>query len=118
MRAKSRSRTSALRFSQKRLRSVEELIESFRRWFPSPHWLFRGHSKARWVPASSLERYCIDFGFSARERPVIESFLLQDFYRQVTAHDPALPVTHDLQVLLALMQHHGTPTRLIDWSYS
>ncbi len=118
MRTKGRSPAGALRFSQKRLRSADELIRYFRRWFPSPHWLFRGHAKARWLPTSSLDRYCRDFGFPARKRAIVESFLLQDFYRQVTAHDPELPVTNDLQVLLALMQHHGTPTRLIDWSYS
>ncbi len=118
MRARRGAPTVGLRFTQRRLRSANELIEAFRRWFPSPHWLFRGHAKARWLPTSSLERYCSDFGFPARTRAVVESFLLQDFYRQVTAHDPGLPVTNDLQVLLALMQHHGTPTRLIDWSYS
>ena len=107
-----------LRYSQRRLRSADELIRNFRRWFPTPHWLFRGHAKAGWLPTSSLDRYCDEYGFQAGKRAMVESFLLQDFYRQAGAHDPELPATDDLQVLLAYMQHHGTPTRLIDWSYS
>ena len=107
-----------LRFSQKRLRSADDLIRQFRLWFPSTRWMFRGHANARWLPTSSLDRYCSDFGFAARKKAVVESFLLQDFYRHLSAHEPGLPVTSDLQLLLALMQHHGTPTRMIDWTYS
>ena len=107
-----------LRFSQKRLRSADDLIRQFRQWFPTTRWMFRGHAKARWLPTSSLDRYCSDFGFPARKKAVVESFLLQDFYRHLSAHEPGLPVTSDLQLLLALMQHHGTPTRMIDWTYS
>jgi hypothetical protein len=111
-------RLMSLRFSQKRLRSADDLIRQFRRWFPSTRWMFRGHANARWLPTSSLDRYCSDFGFPARKKAVVESFLLQDFYRHLSAHEPGLPVTSDLQLLLALMQHHGTPTRMIDWTYS
>jgi hypothetical protein len=107
-----------LRFSQKRLRSADDLIRQFRVWFPTTRWMFRGHANARWLPTSSLDRYCSDFGFPARKKAVVESFLLQDFYRHLSAHEPGLPVTSDLQLLLALMQHHGTPTRMIDWTYS
>ena len=47
--------------------------------------MFRGHAKARWMPTSSLDRYCSDFGFPARKKAVVESFLLQDFYRHLSA---------------------------------
>lgn len=107
-----------LRFSEKRLRSADDLIRQFRRWFPSTRWMFRGHAKSRWLPTSSLDRYCSEYGFPAGDKAVVESFLLQDFYRHLPAQEPGLPLTNDLQLLLAMMQHHGTPTRLIDWTYS
>ncbi|HKA44804.1 MAG TPA: FRG domain-containing protein [Burkholderiales bacterium] len=111
-------RAEGLSFSQKRLRSGDDLIRQFRRWFPTTRWMFRGHANARWLPTSSLDRYCSEYGFPANGKAIVESFFLQDFYRHLPAQEPGLPVTNDLQLLLAMMQHHGTPTRLIDWTYS
>jgi hypothetical protein len=81
-------------------------------------WLFRGQSHAKWNLRTSLERIfdreAIPFG----KRSDLEAELLRDFrraYHQYGFHVPA-PDAH--LEWLSLMQHHGAPTRLLDFSYS
>jgi hypothetical protein len=105
-------------FGIKRIRQADDFEHFFRGEFEEGRWLFRGHMNADWCLKSSLERYCKDFGFSSRHAPAVEHWLLREFYRNVAVHDRDVPPTEDPQELLALMQHHGAPTRLLDWSYS
>jgi hypothetical protein len=81
-------------------------------------WAFRGHQDERWPLISSLTRYLYDFvpdraGWRAREIRAIRIFRRK-------AHN-YLPDTgaldEDLRCL-ALMQHHGAPTRLLDFTKS
>src|SRR4051794_14736275 len=90
----------------------EETVRHFH-----PDWLFRGHKCDGWRLTSSLERSAEQFGIPQTELPVLERQMLRDFRRQYADHDVAL-VRDDTLYCLALMQHFGAPTRLLDFTYS
>lgn len=76
-------------------------------------WIFRGHGNAQWLLATSLERVANPlFGV------FLEPMLTGEFKSQAHnyIHDQQLP--SDLLEWWALMQHHGAPTRLLDWTKS
>ena len=75
-------------------------------------WIFRGHSDAayRLVPSVGRDVH------SSRSRGKYERSLLAQFRRQSLPHVPRLP-SNEFE-WLALAQHHGLPTRLLDWSYN
>jgi hypothetical protein len=79
-------------------------------------WLFKGHSDI-WPLKTTLERACDFFEISFQKLPKIEKQIVRDFRRQYDGSDREL-ILADTLYCLALMQHHGAPTRLLDWTYS
>lgn len=71
-------------------------------------YAFRGMADAAWPLATSLARMGGSFGH-------LERHLVRNFrkYAYLESRDNA-----SLWNLLALAQHHGLPTRLLDWTYS
>ena len=73
--------------------------------------LFRGHTNCSWLLEPKIARLKLRNRFRL---PGAESELLRDFKRQALQY-----LARDLQNdwdWLALAQHHGLPTRLLDWT--
>ncbi|MGA7782102.1 MAG: FRG domain-containing protein [Paraburkholderia sp.] len=81
-------------------------------------WAFRGQQHARWHLESSLSRYMRAYVLDKNEWRAREERAIRVFRRK--AHNylgqPEL-LANDLRCL-ALMQHHGAPTRLLDFTKS
>ena len=81
-------------------------------------WLYRGQRVLAWPLKTSLER-CFDRldvpakNVHATERRIIREF--RRAYHQFAHHVPHPDSTIEW---LAIMQHHGAPTRLVDFTYS
>ena len=80
-------------------------------------WVFRGQSDATWDVASTLERSnvfkrCVD----TKCRVEIERYCFDEFLRR--SNFPSQGKNLTAFDWVALMQHNGCPTRLIDFSYS
>jgi hypothetical protein len=74
---------------------------------PRPAVVYRGLSRSTHRNVSSLARLEGDY-------PALERHLLRNFRKYAHRQDPG-PTTWDW---LALGQHHGLPTRLLDWTFS
>jgi FRG domain-containing protein len=85
---------------------------------PYSHWAFRGERDERWPLYSSLSRYLQNFGVVPRAWPAQEERILRIFKRKAHQFLPMAPEWEDDFQWLALMQHHGAPTRLIDFTWS
>ncbi len=79
----------------------------------SHRYIYRGEGNLEWDPKPSLERACP--GGSAAQA---ESALISAFRGAAHLYESNLPATDDDLSWLALMQHHGVPTRLLDWTRS
>src|ERR1700733_6211563 len=84
---------------------------------PSHWWLFRGMS-SDFPLQTSLERVLIDAGIDLGDATQTERQLLKEFKRRAHFYVNPLPGQGDVLGWLALMQHYGAPTRLLDWTYS
>jgi FRG domain-containing protein len=83
------------------------------------NWAFRGQADASWPLFSSLSRYVQQFGIHPDAWPEQEERSLRIFRRK--AHlflHSAPPPDDDAFQWLALMQHFGAPTRLLDFTWS
>ncbi|MBI2985566.1 MAG: FRG domain-containing protein [Deltaproteobacteria bacterium] len=83
-----------------------------------PGWIFRGVSDPGLPLASKLERACKSMGIPLSKAAHFEAGLMREFRRRYHLYSSHVPnVTDDVQ-WLAVMQHYGSPTRLLDWTYS
>jgi len=81
-------------------------------------WHYRGILD-NWHLKTSLERVAGDWGIPQKELPNLEKQLVVEFKRAYYLNAGAIALDADDTLgWLALMQHHGAPTRLLDLTYS
>jgi hypothetical protein len=85
---------------------------------PYSNWAFRGERDERWPLYSSLSRYLGSFGVAPAAWTRQEARILRVFKRKAHQFLDQPPESDDDFQWLALMQHHGAPTRLIDFTWS
>ncbi len=76
-------------------------------------WVFRGQGDFQWDLSTSLQRVHTDIN-----RRVAEEYLLHQFKGAVHHHVELSGMPQNTLEWLALMQHHGAPTRLLDFTKS
>lgn len=72
--------------------------------------LYRGMPNADFHLATSLQRNC------GEKKDYIEESILRNFTKYAAIEDPTLNSSVWKQMIIG--QHHGLPTRLLDWTYS
>ncbi len=81
----------------------------------SSYWIFRGHKNPSWPLSTTIQR---NLPYESGKIAEIESEIIREFKR--AAHNylqsQNLPTNH--VEWLSLMQHHGAPTRLLDFTKS
>lgn len=94
--------------------------EELRRKFGIRHlWAFRGHAVAQWPPETTLYREAMRQRHTTSGQLLSrESWMLYQFQRFAHHHRNDLPPSQHIADWLALIQHYGGPTRLLDFTYS
>jgi hypothetical protein len=72
--------------------------------------MYRGMPNADYRIVTSLQRIC------KGKRAILEPSILANFTKYAALEDPTIESSVWRQMILG--QHHGMPTRLLDWSFS
>ncbi len=73
-------------------------------------YLYRGMSDVKFDLKTSLMRIC------GKKAPFLEDHLLDNFKKYVSIEDPT--IKESIWKAMIVGQHHGLPTRLLDWTHS
>jgi len=80
------------------------------------NWIFRGQSSSEPM-SSTLERALKNWYFETLDGLKLEEVLLREFRRLYDGPHSEL-IQSDTLYCISVMQHYGSPTRLLDFSYS
>ncbi|QOX79620.1 FRG domain-containing protein [Trichlorobacter lovleyi] len=95
--------------SWKEIHDISELLTPY---------VFRGQCDADWALSTSLERCFKRFNPPLNIPHNREYWMLHEFKRKYHLYSSTSPSETDNFEWLAIMQHHGCPTRLLDFTYS
>ncbi len=104
---------------------LNELIISFDNKSYDSHnetWIFRGIKKSSYELLTTFDRAVINLNeiehTLKKTNFELEKDIIKKFMRQGRNYIDQKSNGNDWLETIALMQHHGAPTRLMDWSYS
>ncbi len=112
-----RSRDAGSPVDTVRVESWDEYLSWVTR-YPFPGWAFRGHADADWPLTSTLTRTLIERRIKPTLWEAQEERSLRIFKRKAHHFLERTPEEDEEFEWLALMQHHGAPTRLLDFTWS
>jgi hypothetical protein len=82
------------------------------------NWVFRGQADATWSLTTKLHREAEKYRRDSNQWRYLERWMLLEFQRGAQHYHRDLPADRDHFGWLALMQHYGVPTRLLDFTHS
>src|SRR3989304_3886447 len=85
---------------------------------PNGAWIYRGQRSCTWRLETAFERAGEQFGVHGEEKIKVERNMLREFKRRLHQYTDNVPDDNSTDEWLALMQHYGAPTRLLDFTYS
>src|ERR1035438_3633471 len=97
--------------------SPEALLKLLQSKSNDERWIFRGHSNAKYCLSPSLERFANEIRKPGGP-PFAEAYVEREFKRRAHQYIQNPPRDKENLEWLALMQHYGAPTRLLDWTRS
>jgi len=83
-----------------------------------PWYIFRGQADAQWGLSSRIERVCWQNQFPTNFLSNRENTILREFQRRTHHYVESLPPLDNKFEWLALIQHYGGSTRLLDFTKS
>ena len=110
--------TNGSRIITREIDSWGEFVNIIGRWPGFRNWCFRGQGQEDWKLEPSLTRH-VDASRVAKESwKLQEERISRIFRRKCHLFIENTPNPDDVLEWLALMQHHGAPTRLLDFTWS
>lgn len=103
-------------FQAIRIDSWDEAVKLLRQ-LPR-RWVFRGQSDSDWSLTTTLERAASRLRCAPEARAEREDWIVTEFQRRAHSYLSDLPDPGNRLEWLALLQHHGAPTRLLDFTLS
>lgn len=104
------------RIVRREIHEWSQFVDIVNGWPGFRNWAFRGQADAGWKLQSSLSRHIQVSGVCPDAWPLQERRIRRIFKRK--AHLFLKDTPRDELEWLALMQHHGAPTRLLDLTWS